>query len=301
MPPRLCCCDENQCPDGYCIPAGSAQGCAVESAIQYIAISSGALLGTGDPDDVCIEEILADIEQFDNNPLTQPGATGCCWEATYLTLFTAELCIADEDTATLTITIHGTPDYTLVWKSTTGYDPLCTSPFLYSADDSDPPEECAWPERLCVYPLITCCPDIAAGDWPQTLYVDIEIDDPGDPACECGDGAMANDELTWDPSTASWKGVVDFGSCETVLDIEIRCNEVPSGPDVPPGTYEFVVTLKLHPIFSGSPGCTLDSLEPGDIDPTTSCTPFMFSVLSEEIGFCCPGAADTTFILHFSE
>lgn len=293
-PTVLNCC--NSCPEGQCAPVGTAV-CDIPALHYYRAVRSGVLIGPGE--DECATEVLDYVESFDEVPMEETS-TPCVWETEYPGVGKMQLNILSADDATLTLTVYGSPNKTVVWKSSDCYDPLCPSQFVYSPQLSDPPASCKWWTEMCVDGEPACCPDIRS--FPERLFVSLEMVNPGsvDPDCNCGDGIMADDEVVWDPQLQQYRGTVSFGTCGTYLDIMIQCNEIIPSPGPRRHQYELFIQLRHDPPFSGSPGCVPDNLQ-GDIDVTASCVPFIFSTYVEGSGFCCPGGMIIPFILYFTE
>lgn len=287
------CCDK--CPD-YCTDQASSDCSEPSTAEYHITQHPGSTFhGTGDS---CCDGVI-------NGPTA--GTPGDCLPFVYNTIATGgcqwlsndcddcdisiELTIGAGPTATLTYTING---YTLVFKPLSGYDPLCVSPFQYSAADSDPPTTCSWMDKVCVVPVPNpCCPDHA---YPPTLEVSTHVDGIGD--CSCGDDVPARRTLTRVPVTtppaspyryhdpslfnvaARWIGIIDIGSCGHFLYVTMECV-------FNAGRYRMILLYEDDD--------ALGNCFPSDeyaTEETASCDPFIFHFVgsSDDAHFCCPGS-----------
>lgn len=319
MPPKRCCCVSS--PSSPCEPTCVVHGqhyCtnAETTNYYYVQILEPSVFhGTGAPDfdndylDLCCRDMW--LFSLDSPPSVYmfPLSTySCTWEdevddacgRLYLD-------IASSTSAQVRLELAG--GKTIVWKSQVAtYDPLCTSPFYYSAADSDPPTDCAWPDVLCVIPTASCCPDKL---YPKTLNVTIV--DNG--ACGCANTAVSNTvtlveyalrpDLVHAPAlingqtvsppeklAARWIGTLTVGDCGLEGDIELWCFF--GTPE------EGGIHMQLGWVdFGGSP-CLAGAVVGADdiVDPSTTCDPFIvtFSGITDLAGCCPDGGANLTII-----
>jgi hypothetical protein len=277
-----------------CILAGGAN-CDVESARYYSFSVPGTSTfhGTGD---ACCESVV---------PGPTPGTPTDCLPAVENTFEAGDCTWLSEDcddcdilstltisagpTAVLTITIGA---YTLVWKSMAGYDPLCNSPFRYSAADSTPPDDCSWPDIFCVSPHEGCCPNYVYPDELEASFV-ITAGAPG--LCDCAADTPTRKTLTRvsvatppvspyaysSSATVRWIGTIDVGSCGTEVIMTLEC--IYTG-----GIYKMQVSF-------ASSDCWPEGAfaEEGVAD----CDPFIFTFVMSSVTGCCPAAVEMTLTI----
>lgn len=199
-----CCCD-GDCPAGACLEEGLSS-CAIESAIRYIAYEYPAVTA-----DRCCEEAFEFAGSFESETggMTQTGAGSCTWEAE-ASCGTFSLTIISATEAVLTLTLYPSGK-TIVWNSVPSeYDPLCISKFVYSAEDSDPPDDCNWPLAMCVEGTNLCldCCDRITGFW-------MTVTAWGDNTCECSE-MNRTVFLPWDSTTPETGCVFSIEVADTV-------------------------------------------------------------------------------------
>lgn len=297
MAPRRCCC--GGCPE-FCMPNGGSL-CAIESTRRYVAQAQEgtAYLGTGDPDDICCSALFewmhgsgGEWENASFGLVNNDDNTDCLWLTGEIDgCGEAELEITSGPDATLTVTLGAD---TLVWTADSGYDPLCISSFTYSPDDSDPPDDCSWPEKFCVVPSESCCPDYG---YPDTLYATVTVTRPGG-ACSAWTSGTAVIELTRvvpnDPgyyasahTAVRWEGSGELWPSGSVLDIVLSCVKDGSDP------------YRLYMDFPIS-GCAPDSQYADETGSGgfSSCNPFIFNWTDvQNIGNCCLGGFEFDIVV----
>ena len=284
MPTKRCCCGTPEpCPI-HCIPLGTSGCSAAGSGISYIVREPNDVVNIGDTGfDRCCSELYEGA----SDGIFQSSIGSCTWTLLGVEppCVSLELTIISDTEATLTISFDG--GKTLVYLPNAEYDPLCTSIFTYNADLSDPPAECSWPDRLCVWPEIGCCPDRTV--MPLTLYATVSA-----APCVCGTNPSPADELTWNPATSQWEGTIGYGDCGTSLIARMYCVKREPTEFIPYIHYQFEINL-----LEGS--CNVESAGGGDIDPTFSCTPFVVNFYFEDPLDCCPGFEPGPWILTVTE
>lgn len=300
-----CGCATNPCPH-FCMPNGGSL-CPIESTRRYVAqpLEGTIWLGTGDEMDVCCPALFTwlhgsggEWENRSQGMENNDDNTDCIWLTPAFADFecddgdgAAQLEITSGPEAILTVTIGS---YTLVWLSDPGYDPLCISSFTYSEEDSNPPEDCAWPERFCVIPSESCCPDYG---YPDTLYATVTIIRPGG-ACPdwiTGEKVIELTRVTphdpnyypGSPIAVLWTGADELWPGGEVLAIELSCIR-PGG-----GAYRMDMQFPLS-------GCAPDSQYANETPSGgfSSCVPFIFHF--EDIASasnCCTGAFDMEIVV----
>jgi len=271
--------------------------CSVESTRRYVAQPQvgTAYLGTGDP---CCPELFEWLHgaggEWENRSfgmVNNDDNTDCIWltpefecdDGTSI----ATLVITSSTEATLTVTLGS---YTLVWTADTGYDPLCISSFTYDADESDPPEDCSWPEKFCVIPSESCCADYG---YPTTLYATVTVTRfPG--GCAAWTSGVAVIELTRitpnDPgyypggiTAVRWEGGDELWSGGSVLDIVLTCVSSGGSP------YRMFMDFPIS-------GCAPDSQD-ADEDVST-CDPFVFHWTDiQNVSACCTGGIEFDIVV----
>lgn len=295
MPTRRCCCGSAACPH-FCMPNGGSL-CPTESTRSYVAQPQDGTtyLGTGDPVDICCSELFDWIHgeggEWENRSFgleNDDDNTDCIWLTPEFEdcdggTGLGTLVIASDTEATLTITIGSA---TLVWTADPGYDPLCISSFTYDADLSDPPDDCSWPEKFCVIPSESCCPDYG---YPDTLYATVVVTRALGACADWTSGTKVI-ELTrvtpTDPdyypgsvTAAVWVGSDELWPGGSVLAIEMACVRHPGEA--------FVMDMQF-PLT----GCAPDG-QYADETPITgfgSCNPFIFTFTDvQNIDSCCTG------------
>lgn len=102
------------------------------------------------------------------------------------------------------------------------FDPLCTSVFQYSEEDSDPPDDCLVDRCLCITPNNNCCEsgEFREDSLPLTLSATLEF------SCETATPPSGADSvmftMTWNNETGQWEAVVE-GVCDGTLTVALRC------------------------------------------------------------------------------
>lgn len=256
MAPRRCCC--GRCPL-FCVPVGNSF-CAVESAERYSLDPSYPIemVGTGD---LCCPTLFTWIQE----PQLATGVGHLCtWiDGSSDPCGSIALEITSGSAATVTLTLAS--GKTIVWVADAGYNTLCTSSFTYSAIDSDPPTTCSWYRYICLIPHNNCCPE---GNFPTQLFVTIDevTSDEANPSfCPCAEDPPASNTLSAQPD-ATWTGIVDVGSCGTVLNLTLECIED-----------ELLGHVMQLTATTAAGGCLAKvQLADGSNDAPATCNPFLF-------------------------
>lgn len=294
MATRRCCCGSSLCAE-YCLANGGSP-CDTLSARRYLV--SLVLYGTPVIDEgTCCNKLFPTDDLSGDFVLVNDGLDPSCeWLTEDIEGCVASLVISAGPEAVLTITFgSNTLVYTPASPST--YDPLCTAVFKFNAELSDPPDDCDWPDKLCVKPTERCCPDYA---FPDTLEVSFTRALLG--GCGCSTDVPAERTLTRVPASpasppapylsfpelmgygvhARWVGTVDVGSCGKKLQLCMECT--PYGAS--PGSVRMFLTV------TGDDDTAICDADNGNgADASGSCDPFIFTFTLESAGSCCDGEA----------
>ena len=305
MGTRRCCCGggDNPCEfAGGCLVHGQAY-CATEAAESYIVYldENSPLLGVGA--DLCCDAMW----QFG---LYTPPAVFVWPESTYSCTYEDEvedacgrLYLTINSPTSITVELELAGGKTIVWKNTSTADPLCASVVTYSAADSDPPNDCAWRQRLCIAPRGSCCPDYI---YPDTLYVTLA--DIG--TCACDVNAVTNtvtliefaprDDLVPSPPLingqvlanpfklkARYRGLLTVGDCGLQGYIELWCYDDYDGLD---GIFDTVWWFHWE-LMGGDPCLEGYVIGANDLTaPEITCVPFILTFPGiTDLAGCCPG------------
>lgn len=286
MPTKRCCCKANPC-GFHCIANGSSP-CAIESAQFYDLVALNPI----SPDDYCCFSFF--FGGLETPGLFNEGPEGnCTWTVTDPGEHPdcdATLVISAGPEATLTMTVGA---YTMVWKSVAGFNPLCTSLLTYRPELSTPPDDCGWPDQICLQPSEGCCPDYA---YPDTLDVIFHTEDDGECLCveDGGGGTLTRVSAYTDPpppyrsmaeSFVRYTGTVTLGSCGHSLAITMECYH-----DIELNHYRMRMLLG----DTGDDDCPSPGNEDVLGENASSCDPFIFSFTFPGAG-CCPDGLVPTF------
>jgi hypothetical protein len=222
------------------------------------------------------------------------------------------LTINSATSVTVTLTLSG--GKTVVWKNTTTADPLCPFPVIYSAADSDPPTDCAFWSRLCIYPRGSCCPDVV---YPKTLNVTLV--ESG--TCDCDVTTVDNtvDLIEFAPRgdnvfspalllgitlafpfklKARYRGTLVVGDCGTTGIIELWCYDDYNGTDGIGNTVWRFLWEQMGP----DPCLSGDVIGAEELpEPDVTCDPFMLTFGGiTDLNGCCPDGGSILTVI-FSE
>lgn len=287
-----CCCGSTSPCESYCIASGSSP-CAIVSPLFYDLAAPDV---TGSDDWCCPSFFLGGL----GTPalINEGPESSCTWVVTEPSEHTdcdATLVISAGPEATLTMTFGA---YTMVWKSVAGFDPLCTSLLTYRSELSTPPEECGWPDQICLVPSDGCCPDYAFPDTLEVIFASV-----GDDDCACVEdsgGTLTRVSAYTAPSApysyysdalVRYIGTVTLGSCGHSLAITMECYE---------DTVLNRFAMRLLLGDTGDDDCPSPGNEEtvGGKDPA-SCDPFIFEFTFPGAGCCPDGLAPTFNIIVF--
>jgi len=112
------------------------------------------------------------------------------------------------------------PEYTLIWKAGTDFDPLCPSFMFYDKDHplNNPPPGCDVVEVICSSPSSSCCDniDFRPTSMPSTLYGTLDY------CCGYNQHLFHSFEMIWDESTGKWESQ-SFSLCNASIKVSIWC------------------------------------------------------------------------------
>jgi len=315
MPSRRCCCGGGICNISGCIEAGQAYCASAEAAESYIIYLDidSALLGVGDT--LCCDDMWQARLETPPAVFLFPVSTYSCIYEDEVEDACGRLYLEVISATSIKVTLELASGQTIVWKNTTTADPLCPTVVRYSAEDSDPPDDCAWRSRLCVYPRGSCCPDFI---YPKTLHVTLV--DTGN--CDCDVTAVTNTvsliEFAPRPDLvpvppllngivlanpfklkARYRGTLTVGDCGLSGLIELWCYD---DFDFADGIGDMVWMFNWE-VMGGAPcleGVVIGASAPMNA-PDITCDPFIltFSAITDLAGCCPNGGSNLTVI--FSE
>lgn len=108
--------------------------------------------------------------------------------------------------------------YTIIWRVSPDFDPLCISPLFYDPQHplNNPPPHCDVVRVLCVSPSSVCCDNQHSRpvSMPNRLYATLDY------CCGTQIHLEATFELNWNASTGRWESE-EFVLCNH---FRIRCN-----------------------------------------------------------------------------
>lgn len=314
MPTKRCCCGDNPCDfAGGCLIHGQAY-CSTEAAESYIVYldETSTLLGVGS--ELCCDDLWQFRLETPPAIFVWPISTYSCTYEDEVEDACGRLYLTVNSPTSITVTLELAGGKTIVWKNTTTANPLCPTVVIYSADDSNPPDDCAWRNRLCIFPRGSCCKDYI---YPETLHVTLV--DTG--TCDCdfttvdntvtliefaprGDlvpsPVLINGQTLANPFKlkARYRGTLTIGDCGLSGLIELWCYDDYDGLDGINNTVWW-----FHWEDMGGDPC-LEGYVIGASDltePDVTCDPFIitFPGITDLAGCCPEGGSNTTVI--FSE